>query len=454
MQFTDLTFLFVFIPVLLAAYYIVKPQYRRYILLAFSLMFYACGSNTYFVLLCGLIALNIICAYIIEYFRNADKHLIAKIFMIMGIAGNVLVLSGFKYLSRGGLLLPLGLSFFTFKAISYLVDLYKGKVEKVSFIELANYLSFFAQIQSGPIERYNDFIEDRKFSTEMFSQGVVRFMIGVSKKVIIADTLGNVVGEIFDATPVLNTSLAWLGAICFALQLYVDFSGYSDMAIGIGNMLGIGCPENFNYPYTTKSVAEFWRRWHISLGNFFRDYVYIPLGGSRRGNIRTYINLFVVWILTGIWHGTGLQFIAWGLLYGVAISFEKAVNLPAKIKSKALSIIYRAVVLLYVDMLWVFFRSKNLSSALLYLKTMFVYSNVENGALRARFLVRDNIFFIIVAIILCMPVASFIKDKMYVSSTGRKVYDIASGIVIISAFIFALSFIVGGLNNPFLYTNF
>lgn len=461
MQFTDLTFLFIFMPILLASYYIVKPQHRKYILLAFSLMFYACGSNMYFLLLCSLIILNSLCAHIIVALRNANKPKISGVFLFLGIAGNIAVLAGFKYYKLLGLsfgtldtLLPLGLSFFTFKAVSYLADLYNGKIEKVSFVDQANYLSFFAQIQSGPIERYNDYIEDRKFSTEMFSKGIARFMIGVSKKVIIADTLGNVVSEIFDSTPQLTTGLAWLGAISYALQLYVDFSGYSDMAIGIGKMLGIECPENFNYPYMTKSVAEFWRRWHISLGSWFKDYVYIPLGGSRKGQIRTYINLLIVWILTGIWHGTGLQFIVWGLAYGFAIIIEKACGFPGKIKSKTATIIYRIAVLLYIDLLWVFFRSNSLSSAVSYIKTMFVLNAAENGTLRTRFLIRDYYFFIVVAILMCIPIANSIKNKLCTNSNRRIIYDIISGALIVCAFIVALSFIVGGLNNPFLYMNF
>lgn len=469
MHFTDLTFLFVFMPVLLAAYYIVKPQYRRYILLAFSLMFYACGSVTYFSLMSALIVVNIICAYIIVFFRDGDKHMFSKIFMILGAAGNVSVLCLFKYLgtvtsvansilglnmATSGLLLPLGLSFFTFKAISYLVDLYNKKIESVSALELANYLSFFAQIQSGPIERYNDYIENRIFSTDMFSKGAVRFMLGVSKKVVIADTIGNIVLEIFDRTEVLSTSLAWLGTICYGLQLYIDFSSYSDMAIGIGNMLGIECPENFNYPFITQSVSEFWRRWHISLGNWFRDYVYIPLGGSRKGKVRTYINLFVVWILTGIWHGTGLQFIVWGIAYGLAISVEKALGIPGRIKSKVGKIVYRVWTLLYINLTWVLFRSSNLSDAISYFKSMFLYCSIETGVLRTKFLLSDYFLFIIVAIILCVPVDKFFKDKLSNTNNGKMVYDVISGVIIGLMFILALSFIVSGMNNPFLYMNF
>ena len=256
------------------------------------------------------------------------------------------------------------------------------------------------------------------------------------------------------STDVLSTSLCWLGAICFSLQLYYDFSGYSDMAIGLSNMLGIKCEENFDHPYISKSISEFCRRWHITLGSFFKDYVYIPLGGSRKGIIRTVINLFIVWILTGIWHGNKITFVIWGILYFALISFEKVSGLPNKIDNKLIKGAYRIIVLLLVNFLWVIFNSNSLGEALQFLKTMIIYSPEYYSDLRAAFLFKDYIIVIIAAVIFSIPISDIITNKFIDNKLICRVYGILEGIVIIGSFVLALSFIINGFNNPFLYSIF
>ena len=354
------------------------------------------------------------------------------------------------------MLLPLGLSFFTFKAISYLIDAYKGIIKTADNIQGLTYLSFFGQIQSGPIARYSDFNTiNHLIQSSCFYNGVVRFMIGFSKKVLIADVLSNITIEIFDQTQAVSTPIAWLGAICYSLQLYYDFSGYSDMAIGISGMLGLYCPENFNYPYMTKSISEFWRRWHITLGAWFRDYVYIPMGGSRVGKMRLYLNLFVVWILTGIWHGAGWTFIVWGVGYFILIAIEKSLNIPNRFKNKVVKLCYRLFSLLFIIVQWVIFRSNNLEQGFSYVQSMFGGSeSIASSTARAIFLFRDYSVFIAIALILAFPIAPKIEYLCKKKKLTSVIYDIISAFLIITAFIIALSFIVSGQNSPFLYGNF
>lgn len=318
------------------------------------------------------------------------------------------------------------------------------------------YLSFFGQVQSGPISRYELFDSEKYSPKSNLHDGIVRFMIGFSKKVILADVLSNVTIEVFDRTYAVSPSLVWLGAICYSLQLFYDFSGYSDMAIGIGNMLGYECPENFVYPYMTKSVAEFWRRWHISLGSWFRDYVYIPMGGSRVGKWRLYFNLLTVWILTGIWHGAGWNFIIWGFGYFVLIAFEKTMKLPERLPNCWWKWGYRILTLLFINFQWVLFRCDGMAKGILYIKTMFgfVQEDVFIPSTRAAFLLKDYVFFIIIALIFSIPVVKFLENLCKKNVKSAVIYEILSSIFIVTAFIVALSFIVSGQNSPFLYGNF
>ncbi len=464
MSFTDLTFLFIFLPVALFLYYIAAKQYREIILLALSLLFYACGSMQYVMLLIVAMAVTIGIGYLVDRFR--EKRLITISFLVIGIVFNVAILGYYKYFdfaittvnrlfsttfAARDLVLPLGLSFYIFKAISYLVDVYRGKAEANHPLTVALYLSFFAQISSGPIARY----ETVQGGYQGFdSSGIARFIIGFGKKVLIANSLDNVVTEIFDNTSQLSTSLAWLGAICYSLQLYYDFSGYSDMAIGICGMFGYECPENFNYPYITKSFSEFWRRWHITLGSWFRDYIYIPMGGSRVGKARLYINLFVVWMLTGLWHGANWNYVAWGLGYFILVAFEKMTGLPKRLKNKLLINIYRIVVLLGINFLWVMFRSSGFGVGLSFIKTMIISSSYEVANARAAFLLEDYIVFIVAAVIFAMPVIPAIEKQCLKHKGTTIAYNIIFVVAVAFIFVGALSMVASGQNNPFLYSNF
>ena len=471
MQFTDLTFLLIFMPILLLVYYISKEEYRPYVLVAFSLLFYACGSPQYFLLLCGCVVVDVLIAGFLCRMQSKEKFgPVAVLLLVFGILINLSVLGYYKYydfvalnlnrflhtqIEAKALILPLGISFFTFKAISLLIDAYKGKFTSYSMIQTVNYLTFFGQIQSGPIARFSEFksLAVGK-ERQLASDGAVRFMIGFAKKVLLANVLSNITTEIFADGVTLSTSLAWLGAVCYSLQLYYDFSGYSDMAIGICNMLGYGCPENFNYPYATKSVSEFWRRWHITLGGWFRDYIYIPLGGSRVGKARLYFNLFVVWFLTGLWHGANWNFIVWGLGYFVVIAVEKAFGLPEKFHTAIGRTIWRIVTLLFVNFQWVMFRCNSFGHGIYFIKTMCTKAVEPIADARARFLFGDYIVYIVIAIVLAAPIVPLIKKKCENNVVTKRIYDIVSGIVIIACFVVALAFVIGGQNSPFLYGNF
>lgn len=468
MNFTDLSFVFLILPIVLVIYYVVVPKLKQLLLILFSLLFYTMLCPQYLFALIVSIVINITLAGVICSMNAENTTRRAKIVTGIGVFFDVCVLVFYKYLDFGitnlnmlfrsnlqlmNLALPLGVSFYTFKAISYLLESYRGTY-RFCIIEGALYLSFFPQIQSGPIGRISHFadVSDQlKFNGELFSRGVHRFIIGYSKKILLSNILVLVTDEIFgmDYTQ-LSGSLAWLGSVCYSLQLLFDFSSYSDMAIGLGNMFGYECPENFDYPYMTKSFSEFWRRWHISLGSWFRDYIYIPLGGSRVSKQRVIFNLFVVWLLTGIWHGATWGYIFWGLAYFVLVAFEKQFNVPGRIKTKLAAGVYRIVILLTVNFLWVVFRIGGLRAGLQYWGCMFFAVQNPVADLRALTLLKENAFILVVSVILCTPLLSWIYEKI-----GKRIWlEVFITVVEVFVFVVAISMVVAGQNNPFLYANF
>ena len=466
MSMTSMLFLFLFLPAALAVYYLTPVRAREAVLLAVSLIFYAFGCLEYIFLFIAAIVITVVLGRLIN---RAKTKTAKRTFLILGILLNAGLLIYYKYtdfaLTTWGtvteteirlknLALPLGISFFTFKAISYLADVYKGtaKLEKNPLRD-ALYLSFFPQVQSGPLSRYND-LNTR--DPKLFAEGVFRFLTGFCKKVLIADVLSKVTVEIFAAPPeTASMSFAWLGAVCFSLRLLFDFAGYSDMAIGISNMFGWRCPENFDYPYMTESVSKFWRRWHITLGAWFRDYVYIPLGGSRsKSKSRVYFNLLVVWLLTGIWHGAAWNFVVWGLGYFAVIAFERLTNLPGRLRSKWGRAVYRILTLLFINFQWVLFNAKDLTSGLRYIKQMLIPSPNALADARALFLLKDYWFFILVAVILCFPLIPRLHQKLKSRKTARTVFEAALALVLLAGFAWSVSLVVAGLNNPFAYANF
>ncbi len=339
MNFSSINFLFLFLPLIFPVYFLVPQKFRNYILIIFSFIFYFSGEKAFTLLLLFSCFLN----YFIGKKINQMEGGLKKRILISGVVLNILLLLIFKYLNffigeinNIGILpliqcsklhLPVGISFFTFQALSYLVDIYRKDIEPAKFSNFTLYLSMFPQLVAGPIVRYRqikDEISNRTIKSEKFTEGIKRFISGLSKKVIIADTLSYSVDKIFALNvSELSASVCILGAVCYSFQIFFDFSGYSDMAIGLGKMFGFTFPENFNYPYISKSIKEFWRRWHITLSEFFRDYVYIPLGGNKH---HVYLNIMIVFALTGFWHGAAWNFIIWGLYNGALIAFERFVK--------------------------------------------------------------------------------------------------------------------------------
>lgn len=475
MSISDLSFIFIFLPVLFFVY-LFKTKMQKYFLLVFSLFFYACGSPRYFILFLMAVSVNIVIGYLITLIKHKGYR--GGIALGIGCIINVGLLFYYKYydfaitninhifntsITTKNLLLPLGISFFVFKSISYLADIYCGKIEvKKNPVYAALYLSFFSQIASGPICRYNDFYEDfekeKNISEKIddFSEGIYKFAIGFIKKILIANVLSHITNEVF-ALDVSEATAAilWLGSLCFSLQLYYDFSGYSDMAIGIGRVFGISCKENFNYPYMTKSVSEFWRRWHISLGSWFRDYIYIPLGGSRvNSRIRLFFNLFVVWFLTGIWHGANWNYIIWGLIFFLLIAFEKNFNIPSNFNNKIVRNIYRIFTLLIINFQWILFNSNSIGNAVRYIGRMFSGKGDIIYNQRAAILLSEYGFFILIALVFCVPVLPWINEWKEKNKVCKICINIAISIVVIMGFVWALTFIIAGQNNPFMYANF
>lgn len=477
MLFPSVEFIFAFLPIVLTVYFILL---RRNVLLkniwlfAASLFFYAFGEGSFILLMLGEILLD----YLLALFLNrSQKRWARRTLLSIAIISNIGILGIFKYASfvcvdilhlppdavgiAADIHLPLGISFFTFQALSYVLDVYMGKVAATgSFLNVGLYVSFFPQLVAGPIVRFTDIadaINNRKESIDGFSSGVVRFLIGLSKKVLIANNMALVadaawkliIGDRLET----SVAMAWLGAISYTLQIYFDFSGYSDMAIGLGKIFGFDFPENFKHPYIATSLTEFWRRWHISLSSWFRDYVYIPLGGSRRGEARTYINLMIVWLLTGIWHGANYTFVVWGLLYGILLMIEKVICAHKAIRKQSLiqKIAGHFYTMIVVTLAWVIFRSDSINDAVIYILGMF---GRGSGKLVDRVFVaylKQNICFYIPAIIGCMPILESLEIKF-----GEKnpIYNVAFGATVLAGFVISVSYIINNGYNPFIYFNF
>jgi len=439
-----------------------------------SLVFYAWGEPKFVFAMMGSIVFNYAMAILVD--RTRASRMLSRVFLAVCLAGNIGLLSVFKYLGfitenmmRLGLdipyigyALPIGISFFTFQSMSYAIDVYRGDaaVQKKPH-NVGLYIAIFPALIAGPIIRYKDFesyIDGRTVDFEMFSEGVRRFILGLSKKVLIANNMALIVDQAF-ALPDAARSIiyAWLGAIAYTFQIFFDFSGYSDMAIGLGRMFGFRFLENFNYPYISKSISEFWRRWHMSLGRWFRDYVYFSLGGSRvETRSRLVFNLFITWLLTGVWHGASWNFIAWGLMYFVLITFEKLSGYPQKFKTAFAKVLYQIFTLLCVVGGWVVFRAQGGKAALGYIMSMLgLYANpVSCDYVILTF--REYWLFLIMAILFSTEFPS--KTMSRLRNTNGKVVPFVTGVfafcLYIFCFIWAVSFIIIDAYNPFIYFNF
>lgn len=388
MVFSSITFLFYFLPVFLLAYLIFK-SHRNHILLSFSLVFYAWGEPIYIILMLFSIFCNYLCGRLIG---STDSEKGKKAYLIMGIVGNLAMLVFFKYFvffiqqleSLGHyqfalpsivrkMPLPLGISFFTFQAMSYIIDVYRKHVShENSFLNIASYIAMFPQLVAGPIVRYETIAEKlkiRELTYDSFMTGMKIFIIGLSSKIILANQFAVYADEVFSHNPIhLSIATSWIGIVCYTFQIYFDFAGYSTMAIGLGKIMGFDFPQNFNAPYIATSVTEFWKRWHMSLSTWFRDYLYIPLGGNKNGSFKTYRNLMIVFVLCGLWHGAAWNFLVWGVYYGIFLILERFFR---RKKIGIFTPLRHLYLVLVVMVGWVLFRSPDLSYAIKYLQIMF-----------------------------------------------------------------------------------
>ena len=471
MLFTSIEFLFLFLPITLAGYFLLPFRWnlKNVWLLAASLLFYAWGEPTFVFVMLGSIAFNYIAAIAVD--AVSRRKLAAKAALAVAVAGNLAVIGLWKYanfvtatlrewfpslhgaIPQTSFILPIGISFFTFQALSYVVDVARGNVKvQRNPLKLALYIALFPQLIAGPIVRYStvsEQIECRRTTLDMFSRGIVRFLYGFNKKMLLANLFAVVADRAFGmADP--GCGMAWLGAVAYTLQIFFDFSGYSDMAIGLGLVFGFRFLENFDYPYISKSVTEFWRRWHISLGSWFRDYVYFPLGGSRVGRARLVFNLAVVWTLTGVWHGANWTFILWGALYGVLITAEKLTNLPRRIDSSPLlRAVYQPFTLLAVVFGWVLFRAKDLPSAGGYLGAMF-----GGGAESSPGLAACQLGEISVALAFGVLLSTPLVRNLRLRFDGSATVAALDGAVQLALFLCGVSYLVVSAYNPFIYFNF
>jgi alginate O-acetyltransferase complex protein AlgI len=472
MLFSSLVFLFFFLPAILLVYYLTPKKGRNTVLLIFSIIFYAWGGVSYTAILVLSMLFNFLFARRIA--RKIDHK---KRWLIIGIVFNLLVLVTFKYLAFfieniNGLawlfsndfepfeaikiVLPLGISFFTFQQMSMLWDIYREpEGRNVQFVDTALYISFFPQLVAGPIVRYDDIIgqiKSRVESIDLINSGIQRFILGLFKKIVIANSCAVIVDSIMiNDGSVLSTPAAWLGVIAYAFQIYFDFSGYSDMAIGLGRMFGFKILENFNFPYISRSIREFWRRWHISLSTWFRDYLYIPLGGNKHGVSKTYRNLFIVFLLTGFWHGATWSFVFWGIFHGLFIIIERLGF--AKILDRLPSVISWGYTMLIVLIGWVFFRIEEFPDALTYVAKMFGIG--EEGQLMATsFLDAERILILLIALIISTPIWKKIKDKIGQGFSNSTYYVLGKNFILILFFLYSVVIINSGSYNPFIYFRF
>ena len=459
MIFSSTIFLYYFLPIVLFIYYIILPKRTEILnifLLIISLCFYAWGEPIYVFLLIFSCFINWLFGLLVDKYRRYSKIIIICTFIL-----NLSLLFFFKYLNFTcktlaifnininipNIILPIGISFFTFQAISYVIDVYhkKGEAQK-NPLNVALYISLFPQLIAGPIVRYETIYEEiksRHVTIHDFTEGVERFIIGLSKKMLLANNMAIIADHIFNITwNNLTLPLAWLGAIAYTLQIYFDFSGYSDMAIGLGRMFGFHFLENFNYPYMAQSINDFWRRWHISLSSWFRDYVYIPLGGNRVKQYRLFINLFIVWFLTGIWHGANWTFIVWGVFYFTLLYIEKRIHFE-----KYTNWATHFYTLFFVIIGWVIFRSESIENAFLYIKTMFNLKKTELSPLFLMYLQEYKIW-LIISLVLSLPFFYKFYNKYF------KPINLLHTIVLFMLLILTATYIAKDSYNPFIYFNF
>ncbi len=467
MVFSSLTFLYFFLPIVLALYFAVPKKSKNIILFISGFVFYAWGEPFYIIIMIISTIIDYTAGRFIDKFDNREK--LRTVFLLVSVIMNLSLLAVFKYSSffitninflfgtsftDPKLPLPIGISFYTFQSMSYTIDLYMRniKVQK-NIINFTSYVTLFPQLVAGPIVRYEDVaneIDHRTITTSKIAEGIGIFVKGLGKKVILANNIGLVWAQVkamgYDN---ISVATAWIGILAFTFQIYYDFSGYSDMAIGLGKMFGFNFPQNFNYPYVSKSISEFWRRWHITLGSWFRSYVYIPLGGNRKGLPRTLINLLIVWALTGFWHGASWNFLFWGLYFGILIIIERLGW--GKVLAKLPAIVSRLYTFILVVIGWVFFEIDGMKPAFNYLKAMFG----SNGVLidtTAKYLIGTSLLIFVICIIASTEIIKKIYAKL--NSLDGNVVQYAMPVFQLIIMLISTAFLVNATYNPFIYFRF
>lgn len=466
MVFSSTIFLCVYLPLVLLGYYICPKKGRNLFLLIVSLVFYAWGEPKYVFLMIFSILVNYIFGRLMDKHRENKKRL--KLMLVLSVVIDLGLLSVFKYTdfiitnvnaifgSSFDLLniaLPIGISFYTFQAMSYTIDVYRNDVRvQKNLIDFGMYITMFPQLIAGPIVRYADVqdqLAERSVTTADFSEGVMRFVVGLGKKVLLANQMGAVWSDIYALGGDVSALMAWTGAIAYTFQIYFDFSGYSDMAIGLGRMFGFKFPENFRYPYQSVSITDFWRRWHITLSTWFKEYLYIPLGGNRRGLARQALNLLIVWSLTGFWHGAGWNFVMWGLYYFVILFIEKLFLLKALDKLPKFFRHVYALVLIIIG--WVIFASDDVSVLLPYLGSMFGANGAIGGMDVYTLLTKA------VLLIICCIASTELPKKLFLSAAGamnEKAAFTLKSVLTIALLALSMILLIGDSYNPFLYFRF
>lgn len=462
MVFSSITFLYYFLPILILVYYIVPSKLRNLTILIFSLVFYFYGEPKYVLLLVASFTLNYLFAKMI--YKNKSKT-----YLMIGVIINILILVYFKYtnflifnvnqifklsINFLDIVMPIGISFFTFQEVSYLIDVYKERVTpSSSLLNYATYVCLFPQLVAGPIVRYsqiNEQLKSREHSFNNFSVGVTRFVLGLSKKVILANLLGTMYDELSTITQ-YTVLLFWLKAIGYTLQLYLDFSAYSDMAIGLGHMFGFSFTENFNYPLIANSITDFWRRWHITLSSFFKDYVYIPLGGNRVSFVKWLRNIFVVWFLTGLWHGASWNYILWGLYFALLLLIEKKVLKKRLEKHRVLSHVYT---LFFVIISFVIFKNESIVELKKNLIGMFNFANYKLFDSTVLYYLKSYAILILVSVLASTPLLKNIAKNLSKRKVLRNFSIILEPALIIILLVISTSSLISSTYNPFLYFRF
>lgn len=465
MVFSSMLFMWVYLPLMLLGYYITGRKYKNIFLVLGSLFFYAWGEPIYIFLMLVSICFNWKMGMWIESGSGTKKS-----FLIIDLIVNIGVLIIFKYLDMlvstintvlrydrfplAELVLPIGISFYTFQVMSYIIDLYRGKyIAQRNMISLALYISFFPQLIAGPIVRYadiNEQIENRTTNMEQLAVGIRRFIYGLGKKVILANTLAESAELIAEMNMVRITGVfAWIGAILYTLQIYYDFSGYSDMAIGIGKMFGFHFSENFDYPYLSKSISEFWRRWHISLGTWFKEYLYIPLGGNRKGNLRTYFNLLIVFAVTGLWHGASWNFVLWGIYYGLLIVLERMGLGQILVKHKLLARCYSMLVIVFG---WVIFQQTDIVRCTAYIIRMLFPWKYTESIYTVKELVSSRMLLAVVAGLLGCGAVQYWSKKWKLADKWKN--SLPEMVFCIGIVVYSFMSLAGNSYNPFIYFRF